>query len=748
MGKGLKTKRAGRYIRHDGGSMLLHLVVVLIILGLIGAAMMSLMSTSTVQQVFSDMAQQATLLSESGVRYLTTRYKTAATEIDKNDTLKSLHGQTLALNGDDGRFSLNVAPFFYVARMDHTAGTTRISAEFPGIKPDSMTLSTSGVLGILSGTRYTLYSYSSRTGNDQAFEFDNIVDTADSSTGLNSALPRGHSVNPVLTCETRVLSSGSGNLLTVTGSSAVMPSENGVFDIITRTGEFKDGNGTQTTIYTYKTRVNDTLYDISVFNDPTLTFSVSLTSDSRIVVHRSALISSTGTVNAGTELETNRTFSLMAALGDTLVSVSASDFIYDNPDNLLVDLIDGASILGDSSIVSPGKSGDAMAFDGDMDYVRIADDPSLDLSQAGSIGAWVKVTSFDNNFAGIIRKGGLADGSDLAYSLQFRPPNRVRLMIYSATSSLILDSNASLTEGIWYHVAGTWGPAGMFIYIDGQEDNHRSQTLVVRNTTATVQIGAQLDEMANPSQKNYGFYGILDEVFIYNTQEDLCGIRDIFSNPCNTGCDAIAYYPFNGDFQDKAGEAKQGNAANDASGSGPALTSDRFGCSNQAVQFQFWDILEINSESTFDFTGPFTVSAWVQVDSWSWWLGDDSFVAKGIDSFSLQRYNSTNSANFGTTGLNRVDTHGSDNIGDGNWHHLVGVYDGSRKTLYVDGVRDAFDNVNGNLHQNDSKVRMGTFYFFCFYIFRIDDVGFWDRALNQAEVTNIYKGLRTDPSLP
>ncbi|MBU1172925.1 MAG: LamG domain-containing protein [Proteobacteria bacterium] len=744
----MTSRDSEQHICNEGGSILLHLVVVMIIVGLIGVAMVSLMSTSLVQQVFSDQSQQADLLSESGFRYLTTRYKTAPNEIAKNISLKNIHGQTYILTGNDGRFDLTVAPYFYMVRSDHPAGATRLSGEFPGVKPDSFSIPTSGILGVLSGTRYTLYSYSALSGNDQAFQFQNIIDTSDLSPGLNTALATGRTVNPVLTCETRVLSSGTGNRLRVTGATSIMPSADGVFDIITHGGEFKDSNGTRTGIYVYKTRVGDILYDISVYKNPAAVFSLSLTPATRIAVHRSALIESTGTVNAGTELETNRRFSAMTALGDTVVTVSATDLIYDNPNNVLVDLIDGADVLGDSDTVTPGKVGAAMSFDGDMDYIRLADDPTLDLTSAGSIGAWIKVTAFDNNFAGIIRKGGLANDSDLAYSLEFRAGRRLRLTIHSTTSSLSLDSSATLTAGIWYHVAGTWGPAGMFIYIDGQEDNHRPDTLVVRNTTGTVQIGAQLDELFNPAQKNYGFHGILDEVFIYATQEDLCGIRDIFSNPCNTGCDALAYYPFNGNFQDNAGEDKLGDRAKDASGTGPSLSSDRFACSNQAVQFQWWQILEIGSESPFDFTGSFTVSAWVQVGAWSWLLGDDSFVAKGTDSFRLQRYNNTNNGNFGTTGFSRVDTRGSDNLNDGNWHHLVGVYDGSRKTLYVDGVRDAFDNVSGNLHLNNSRVRMGTLSFLSIYTFQIDDVGFWDRDLSSDEVTHIFNGLRTDPSLP
>lgn len=741
--------------RRDRGSILLHLVVILVVTGLIGTAMISFMSTSVNQQVFSGTAVQAELLAESGFRYMTARYKAESGEINKNTVLKNLHGRTLILDGNDGRFHLDIQPYFYTARSNLPAGSTQIPAEYPGVRPTGTNPPVSGRLGIFSGSRYTLYTYSSRSGDDTAFTFEGILNALDTTPGLDGPLSSGATVHPVLTCDPVALTSGAGNSLTVPDANRLLPQEDGVFAIINHAGEFRDASGTRTGIYSYKTRSGNTLSDIRVFNNPGATFSLNLDADSRIVVHRSARIAATGTVHAGTDRETNRIFAVMVGLGETVVTATASDLIYDNPDNLLGALIDRAQVLGDSDTVSGGKIGDAMAFDGDMDYVRLDDDPSLDLSTEGSIGAWIKVTAFDNNFSGIIRKGGAADGSDLAYSLQFRPPDRIRFEIHSTTSSLRLDSDTSLDEGFWYHVAATWGPAGMYIYIDGIEDAFLPETLVVQNTDGSVQIGAQLDEIANPSQKNYGFHGILDEVFIYNTQEDLCGIRAIFSNPCNTGCDALAFYPFDGNFRDASGENKAGDRANDASGTRPSLTSDRFGCSDQAVflppnffGFSPGNYLEIGAESPFDFTGPFTVSAWVQVGSWSWLLSDDSFVAKGLDSFRLQRYNTSSNATFGTTGLTRVETVGNDTIGDGRWHHLVGVYDGSRKTLYVDGVRDAFSSVGGNLDQNNDRVRLGTYYGITWFQASMDEVGFWGRALDADEVFTIYRGLRTDRSLP
>jgi hypothetical protein len=272
--------------------------------------------------------------------------------------------------------------------------------------------------------------------------------------------------------------------------------------------------------------------------------------------------------------------------------------------------------------------------------------------------------------------------------------------------------------------------------------------LTVRNTTGTVQIGAQLDEIFNPSQKNFGFYGILDEVFIFNTQKNLCEIREIYSNPCTIGCDAYAYYPFDGNYDDGGGENKDGNDTRNGTSSGASFDTDRFGCSQRACQLAWWDFVEMASESDFDFTGSFSISVWVRVSNWSLILGNDPFVSKGSNTYRIGRYNNTNYANFGTTGLSAVNTYGNENVGNGAWHHIVAVYNGSRKDIYVDGVRDDFDTVTGSLSQNNARVRFGSTGLLAIFTGWVDDAGFWNRALNETEIANIYRGIRTDPSLP
>ena len=76
------------------------------------------------------------------------------------------------------------------------------------------------------------------------------------------------------------------------------------------------------------------------------------------------------------------------------------------------------------------------------------------------------------------------------------------------------------------------------------------------------------------------------------------------------------------------------------------------------------------------------------------------------------------------------------------WHHIIGVYDGATKKIYVDGVEKNNANRIGNLNTYTSPLRIGANgalgELFKGYI---DDVRVYNRALTPSEVTELYKSV-------
>jgi hypothetical protein len=124
-----------------------------------------------------------------------------------------------------------------------------------------------------------------------------------------------------------------------------------------------------------------------------------------------------------------------------------------------------------------------------------------------------------------------------------------------------------------------------------------------------------------------------------------------------------------------------------------------------ALSFKGSGYLNAGDSTSFNFTGSFTVEGWVKVDSFTtdW----QAIITKGDNAWRVQRYGSTNNLDFGTSGLSSQDMQGSVNVNDGNWHFVAAVYDGSSKTLYVDGRVDAESAVTGTLGADSSPLYIG-----------------------------------------
>lgn len=149
------------------------------------------------------------------------------------------------------------------------------------------------------------------------------------------------------------------------------------------------------------------------------------------------------------------------------------------------------------------------------------------------------------------------------------------------------------------------------------------------------------------------------------------------------------------------------------------------------------DFVSIPNESMFDLTGSVTVSAWIQVESFTkpW----QSIVTKGDRAWRLHRANETKCAGFACSDLSRDqvgDLYGKRDVDDGKWHHIAGVLDETKMSIFVDGALDASMNASTNISVNDYAVLIGANAQATGRLFHglLDDVRIYDRALSVAEL--------------
>lgn len=211
----------------------------------------------------------------------------------------------------------------------------------------------------------------------------------------------------------------------------------------------------------------------------------------------------------------------------------------------------------------------------------------------------------------------------------------------------------------------------------------------------------------------------------------------------------VAWWPFNGNAADSSGNSNNGTV------NGATLTAGQSGLANNAYSFNgssSYIAVPTNFANSFT-AGKMSVSAWVYFNTnadWSSIIKNWGSVTTGAFHFGLsglsQKLHLQITQSSGTT-LNAL---APATISLNAWHHVAFTLDGSLMHLYQDGVEVGTPvSYNGTLKTSfqftNIGVKPGTSQlpapsFSGYHNGKLDDIGVWSRALNQAEITALYNG--------
>lgn len=206
----------------------------------------------------------------------------------------------------------------------------------------------------------------------------------------------------------------------------------------------------------------------------------------------------------------------------------------------------------------------------------------------------------------------------------------------------------------------------------------------------------------------------------------------------------VAYYPFNGNTNDKSGNANNGTV------NGAMLTIDRFGNANSAYYFDgISNYISITDNPNINIqTGEsFSISFWVKHDAQN---NAKYMISKYQGSFGEPSYAiGTGSAGdsyswFELTPSNGIENRGNIDLNDGNWHNITTVFkSGESITIYTDGVLDISNSTThtGSII-NTRNLTIGSGSNLAqFYKGSIDDIKIYKKALSETEINNEVNGL-------
>jgi len=150
----------------------------------------------------------------------------------------------------------------------------------------------------------------------------------------------------------------------------------------------------------------------------------------------------------------------------------------------------------------------------------------------------------------------------------------------------------------------------------------------------------------------------------------------------------------------------------------------------------------IDNPKWLKFADQITVSAWIQIHPDRRDVPFQTIIGKGDSSWRLQ-IASTSCLEFACSGIRTDNPYGAIagnlSINDRKWHHVVGTYDGTKLSLYVDGKLDSQKSATGFMHNNAFPISIGENLEEKGRCFKgaIDEVTLFDHAMTPEEVLSL-----------
>lgn len=161
-----------------------------------------------------------------------------------------------------------------------------------------------------------------------------------------------------------------------------------------------------------------------------------------------------------------------------------------------------------------GVFGQAIALDGDSDYVRCGNGSLFSLTEQLTVAAWIKVNEFDKKWQTIVSKGDdswrLARAGD-SYSIEFAC-NGTAATKWPGWGEIpwAVSGTTSVDDGKWHHVAGVFDGQALYLYIDGVLEAAKAAANSIDVGKYEVCIG----ENAQATGRQWN--GSIDDLRIYN----------------------------------------------------------------------------------------------------------------------------------------------------------------------------------------------------------------------------------------
>jgi len=260
------------------GSILIGLIFTMVVIAILAAAMLSMFSSSYMNQVYTDQGRKAYFMADSGFTYAAHKFFEAAGEAAKEAVLADMNGKTYTFaNGNS--FKLDFYPY-WLKTQSTAVGSTTLITESLGHVPTQLSSLTAGYIRV--GDKY--YSYTSTSSGSLTFN------------GISPSLPMITAGNDVLF----VALSNNGGATVTNGGNIVINNGAEAFPLLRGVFWFDEphtpaGILPKTKFY-YERRIGNVLHNVTLveYNKTWNDFIVS--NGTKVVLAKFVTVCSTGRV--------------------------------------------------------------------------------------------------------------------------------------------------------------------------------------------------------------------------------------------------------------------------------------------------------------------------------------------------------------------------------------------------------------------------------------------------------------------
>ncbi|HTW22945.1 MAG TPA: LamG-like jellyroll fold domain-containing protein, partial [Candidatus Baltobacteraceae bacterium] len=180
--------------------------------------------------------------------------------------------------------------------------------------------------------------------------------------------------------------------------------------------------------------------------------------------------------------------------------------------------------IANATWTTDAKYGNALEFNGSTSIITIQDSPSLDLTSAMTLEAWVNPSSVQDRWTDIVYKG-----HDIYYmeasSNQSAVPGAGNTV--GSTDQTIFGTSP-LAPNTWSYVALTYDGATLRLYVNGV------QVSTLANASGPMATSTNALQIGGDSINGQYFDGILDEIRIYNVALNETQIQSDMNTPVSS----------------------------------------------------------------------------------------------------------------------------------------------------------------------------------------------------------------------